>query len=63
MLNGRYGKAECYSSEQITIESTDDTTNTDPAKKPKGLSKILSQCLGHSFSCPFYTSRKSETAA
>jgi len=40
---------ECYSSEKITTKSTDDRTSADqlPAKKPKGLSKILGQCPSH----------------
>ena len=45
---------ECFSSERITTESTDEDTTTDqsPAKKAKGLSKILGQCLGHSSAAP-----------
>ena len=45
---------ECYSSEHTTTVSTDDNTSTDqpPAKKPKGLSKILGQCQGHSSAAP-----------
>ena len=41
---------ECFSSQRITTESTDEDTSTDqpPAKKAKGLSKILCWCLGHS---------------
>ncbi|XP_065883999.1 zinc finger BED domain-containing protein 4-like [Dysidea avara] len=45
---------ECFSSERITTESTDEDTTTDrpPAKKAKGLSKILGRCLGHSSAAP-----------
>jgi len=38
---------ECYSSEQITTESTDDSTSADqpPAKKPKEWSKVLGNLI------------------
>jgi len=37
----------------MSIESIDDDTSSHPpAKKPKGLSKILGQCLCHSLAVP-----------